>query len=152
MKSLFCLIAAKRPDLYILDEITAVLDSGSRWTLMEFLRAEADRGAHVIISTNIANEMEGFATNAIFLDKGKIIYQSECAQFCEHFFKFRIPVGEESFFSREIQVRKVTLNADGTWTFIARGKANEFFKNKNILEDKRAISIAEVQTFFTSMD
>ena len=87
VKALFALQAPNRPDIYLLDEITAVLDSGSRLALLQFLKAERARGAFVMLSTNIANELQGFATHLCLIQPTKVELFCSTEEFDKHFKK-----------------------------------------------------------------
>lgn len=148
MKALFCLQASKRPEVYLLDEITSVLDTGSRWTLMEFLDEEVKRGCLVVMSTNIASEMHGFATQVIFIDDGQIGFQCGCKLIGEHFRKIKVPKSQEQIVVSTMAARKISLNGDGTWIFLhPRETTREI---SEVSEDQREVTIADVQSYFTA--
>lgn len=151
MKALFSLQAAKRPQIYILDEITAVLDAGSRWTLMEFLREEVKRGCLVIISTNIASEMQGFASDLLLIEKGSIIFESSTSNLNEHFRKIRVANDYDPSAIKNLGARKISFSKNETWIYLHPRKNNSEISNvKGIEEDKREITIADVQSYFTA--
>jgi ABC-type multidrug transport system ATPase subunit len=148
MKALFCLQAAKKPEVYLLDEITSVLDTGSRWTLMEFLNEEAKRGCLILMSTNIASEMQGFATKVIFLDDGKIDFECSSKLIGEHFRKIQVPKHQEQIAVSTMAARKISLNGDGTWIFLHPRETTKDIPN--ISEDQREITISDLQSYFTA--
>lgn len=147
MKALFCLEAAKKPKIYLLDEITAVLDSGSRWSLMRFLDKEKERGCLIVMSTNIATELQGFATDVFVLDRGQIVFQSRFSDLNKTFKKIRVSTEEMGGISLVASARSINLNNDGTWTYMYRSNINH---NVVGLEDRREVTIADVQTYFTA--
>ena len=63
---------AARPKLYVLDEITSVLDLRSREIVIARLRAEVDRGATVVFSTNIVTEVQHVADHLLVLEGGRM--------------------------------------------------------------------------------
>lgn len=144
MKALFCLQAPKRPDIYLLDEITAVLDAGSRWTLMQFLKNEVNRGCLVVVSTNIASEMQGFATDVTFLEKGRIIFTGASGSFADHFRKIKVPKGQEDLIEKTLGARRVSFNGDETWSYMYLKTNITTSPAQHITEDLRAITIADV--------
>ena len=153
MKALFCLQAPKRPQIYILDEITSVLDSGSRWTLMQFLKEEVMRGCLVVMSTNIASEMQGFASNVLFLEKGRIIFDSPCDDLKKHFRKIRVTNVCPPMTIKNLGARKISFIKDDTWIYLhLRKKDVETSVLQGVDEDQREITIADVQSYFTASE
>lgn len=153
MKAIFCLQAPKRPQIYILDEITAVLDSGSRWMLMEFLKEESKRGCLVIMSTNIASEMQGFATDIMLIDNGRITFESLTDKLNAHFRKIRVGKDFDSNALKTLGARKISFNKDETWIYLHPRKSfDQSIMIQGIEEDKREITIADVQSYFTASE
>lgn len=150
MKALFCLQAPKRPEIYLLDEIASVLDVGSRWTIMQFLKSELNRGCLVVMSTNIASEMQGFATDVIFLDKGRVIFTSASKSFPNHFQKIRVSQDHEDLVEKKHGARRVGFNSDATWSYMFLKENSIALDAQHIIEDMREITIADVQSYFTA--
>jgi ABC-2 type transport system ATP-binding protein len=148
MKALFCLQAPKRPNIYLLDEITAVLDAGSRWTLMQFLKEEVSRGCLVVMSTNIASEMHGFATHLTFLEKGKVIFSSDSGSISDHFRKIRVSKEKEASLPPNLFAKRISYNGDGTWIYMFKKSYNA--APIGIEDDAREITISDVQSYFTT--
>ncbi|QLY24612.1 ATP-binding cassette domain-containing protein [Bdellovibrio sp. KM01] len=149
MKALFCVQAPKKPLIYLLDEITAVLDQASRWTMMEFLNEEMHRGCLVVMSTNIASEMQGFATNVTILENGKVSFSSDSQTLNSHFRKLLVPKEIGPSISSSV-VKKIGLNGDGKWIFMH--PRNHEVTGLGISEDQRAVTISDVQSYFTAGD
>ncbi|MBS1969208.1 MAG: ATP-binding cassette domain-containing protein [Bdellovibrionales bacterium] len=148
-KALFSLHAAKKPSIYILDEITSVLDSGSRVTLMRFLEKERTRGCLIIMSTNIAGELQGYATDVCFLEKGHIEFAATAEEIPQHFLKIKASESEvQSLRLVEKGFRFIDKNADGSWTLIVRKK--DLTTDYQAHVDRRALTISELTTYFTS--
>ncbi len=143
MKALFALQAPKRPDIYLLDEITSVLDAGSRLALMRFLAAEHARGALVIVSTNIASEMQGFATHFCFLGSQTVDLFCRTNEFNQHFRKFRLVSATETPVA---SAQRAHLNSDGSWSYLAP-IATEVPRD---MWDRREITIEDVASFYSS--
>lgn len=150
MKALFSLLAAKKPSIYMLDEITAVLDSGSRWTLMQFLKEELKRGCLIMMSTNIASEMQGFATDVVFLKNGKINFSSKCSDLGARFVKIRVPKDLEPTIAKNWGGRKILFNNDESWTYLCSKAQLNTTLPSGVETDKREVNIADVQAFFTA--
>lgn len=151
MKALFCLQAAKQPDIYLLDEITSVLDAGSRWELMQFLKIECSRGCLIVMSTNIASEMQGFATDVVFLDQGKINFASTCNHLKESFKKIRVHRDVELPDNFIKKFKRISLNNDGSWTYLGPLTVEVQGMLDSLTEDMREISISDVQAYLTSV-
>jgi ABC-type multidrug transport system ATPase subunit len=147
MKALFCLQAPKKPSIYLLDEITAVLDTGSRWKLMEFLGEEVKRGCLIVMSTNIASELQGFATNVVFIDKGQIKFECGSKLIGIHFRKIKVPKSHEQIVVSELAARKIYLNTDGSWIFLHPRETTKDIPG--VSEDLREVTMADLQAYFT---
>lgn len=151
MKAIFCLQAPKRPQIYILDEITSVLDAGSRWTLMHFLKEEVKRGCLVIMSTNIASEMQGFASDLMLIEKGRIVFESLTDNLNQHFRKIRVAKNCDTSSFKNLDARKISFNKDETWIYLHPKKNSaQMSEIPGIEEDKREITISDVQSYFTA--
>lgn len=142
-KMSFALHAGKNPRLYLLDEITSVLDQGSRLVLMNFLKEEISRGAIVVMSTNIAVEMQGYATDVCFLDETKVALWCKPSEFNQLFVKIRTKEKVAAAF------RPVLLNSDGSWSFVARRSELSAQGINSELTDRREITISDLATYFT---
>lgn len=152
MKALFALQAPKKPFCYFLDEITAVLDAGSRWTLMQFLKEETARGALVLMSTNIASEMNGFATDICFLENGRQIFSGECRKLTEAFRKVRVRTTDSDSIHRQIEKvggKRIHLNTDQTWTVLIESSKYADLDKLELLNDNREITVSDIQYYFT---
>jgi sodium transport system ATP-binding protein len=73
-----CLI--HNPELYIFDEPTLGLDIMSSSAIVEFMKAERDRGKSVIYSTHYMEEAEYLCDRIIMLLDGKIIAEGSLAE------------------------------------------------------------------------
>lgn len=148
MKALFSLMAGKKNQLYLIDEITAVLDMGSRFVLVEFLKKEVERGCTVIMSTNIASEIPMLQTHICFLENGKVKMNCQYHDFSKNFIKLRTFNEAQEELILSYQGRLVGLNMDQSKTFIA---PREFYKNlESLKKDHRQITIKEITTYLTT--
>ena len=149
MKALFCLEAGKRPQVYLLDEITAVLDSGSRWSLIDFLGQEVARGCLVIMSTNIANELQSFATQVVVLEGGEVELDCEAKNLEQYFQKWLVKKEKEPILKSHPEFRRIGFGGEN---WICLGRRGEYSEESasNFERDQREITLADVQTFFTS--
>ena len=72
------LVMSRKADLYILDEPLGGVDPATRDYILDTILSNFNEGASVIISTHLIQDIERILDEVIFIDKGKIILQSEC--------------------------------------------------------------------------
>ena len=70
------LVMSRKADLYILDEPLGGVDPATRDYILDTILNNFDEGASVIISTHLISDIEKILDEVIFIDKGKIILQS----------------------------------------------------------------------------
>ncbi len=71
------LVMSRNADLYILDEPLGGVDPATRDYILDTILSNFNDGASVIISTHLISDIERILDEVIFIDKGKIILQSE---------------------------------------------------------------------------
>jgi len=69
----FALALAGRPRLLVLDEPTAALDAESRHALWPALRALADEGSAVLLTTHLLEEAEALSDRVLLLAGGRVV-------------------------------------------------------------------------------
>ena len=72
------LVMSRKADLYILDEPLGGVDPATRDYILDTILINFNEGASVIISTHLIADIERILDEVIFIDKGKIILQSDC--------------------------------------------------------------------------
>jgi len=72
------LVMSRLADLYILDEPLGGVDPATRDYILDTILSNFNEGASVIISTHLISDIERILDEVIFIDKGKIILQSNC--------------------------------------------------------------------------
>jgi ABC-2 type transport system ATP-binding protein len=72
------LVMSRKADLYILDEPLGGVDPATRDYILDTILSNFNEGASVIISTHLIADIERILDEVIFIDKGKIILQSDC--------------------------------------------------------------------------
>ncbi len=89
-RMLFCfmLAACHRPRLYLIDEITSVLDPYNRKVVLDHIASDVKKGATAILATNIVGEIEGYADRIIYLEGKASAVSGSLSDFCENFIKF----------------------------------------------------------------
>ena len=70
------LVMSRKADLYILDEPLGGVDPATRDYILDTILTNFNEGASVIISTHLIADIERILDEVIFIDKGKIILQS----------------------------------------------------------------------------
>ena len=71
------LVMSRKADLYILDEPLGGVDPATRDYILDTILTNFNDGASVIISTHLIADIERILDEVIFIDKGKIILQSD---------------------------------------------------------------------------
>ena len=71
------LVMSRKADLYILDEPLGGVDPATRDYILDTILTNFNEGASVIISTHLIADIERILDEVIFIDKGKIILQSD---------------------------------------------------------------------------
>ena len=72
------LVMSRKADLYILDEPLGGVDPATRDYILDTILTNFNEGASVIISTHLISDIERILDEVVFIDKGKIILQSDC--------------------------------------------------------------------------
>ncbi len=70
------LVMSRKAELYILDEPLGGVDPATRDYILDTILSNFNEGASVIISTHLISDVERILDEVIFIDKGKIILQS----------------------------------------------------------------------------
>jgi ABC-2 type transport system ATP-binding protein len=71
------LVMSRNADLYILDEPLGGVDPATRDYILDTILSNFNEGASVIISTHLIADIERILDEVVFIDKGKIILQSD---------------------------------------------------------------------------
>ena len=70
------LVMSREADLYILDEPLGGVDPATRDYILDTILSNFNENASVIISTHLISDIERILDEVVFIDKGKIILQS----------------------------------------------------------------------------
>ena len=71
------LVMSRKADLYILDEPLGGVDPATRDYILDTILSNFNENASVIISTHLISDIARILDEVIFIDKGKIILQSD---------------------------------------------------------------------------
>ena len=69
-----------RPDVLVLDEPTSGLDPGEMREVRQLLRRVSEQGTTVLLSSHLLSEVEQVCTNAVVMDKGKLVASGAVAE------------------------------------------------------------------------
>ncbi len=97
---------ARNPDVFLLDEITSVLDISAQKYFLSLLRELTENGATVILTTNIISEVQNFCNQIVYLDHGKVVFSGKREVLLERYVKMEIP---NYFLEKEVIPEDVTL-------------------------------------------
>ena len=71
------LVMSRNADLYILDEPLGGVDPATRDYILDTILSNFNENASVIISTHLISDIERILDEVVFIDKGKIVLQSD---------------------------------------------------------------------------
>ena len=71
------LVMSRNADLYILDEPLGGVDPATRDYILDIILSNFNKNSSVIISTHLISDIERILDEVIFIDKGKIVLQSD---------------------------------------------------------------------------
>ena len=71
------LVMSRNADLYILDEPLGGVDPATRDYILDTILSNFKESASIIISTHLISDIERILDEVIFIDKGKIVLQSD---------------------------------------------------------------------------
>ena len=71
------LVMSRKADLYVLDEPLGGVDPATRDYILDTILSNFNENASVIISTHLIADIERILDEVIFIDKGKLILQSD---------------------------------------------------------------------------
>lgn len=71
------LVMSRKADLYILDEPLGGVDPATRDYILDTILSNFNENASVLISTHLISDIERILDEVIFIDKGKVVLQSD---------------------------------------------------------------------------
>ena len=74
------LVVSRNAELYILDEPLGGVDPATRDYILDTILTNFNKNASVIISTHLIQDIERILDEVIFIDKGKVILQSDVSK------------------------------------------------------------------------
>ena len=143
---------ARQPKILLIDEITSVLDVNSRTFFMNYLKDFAKLGGIVVMTTNIIHEVNQQATDAIILQNGKILLNSDNASLDKRFIKLRRTVENKN--DQIFNVKEcvwIGQNSDLSDIFIIE-EVHADSESITNLKDKRKLNLSEVFMYFNERE
>lgn len=135
MKQKTALVAAfmNRPEIIILDEPTTGLDPLMRESFLNFIKEEKARGATIIMSNHMFDELEETCDYVAFIKDGKIMDIVDMKEIKDRSYReYRVVFGEKEAFEKvNFSMCEVVADIDMGYFYIVRvrqDKLNEFFK------------------------
>lgn len=147
MKALFAVQAPKKPTVYLIDEITSVLDVGSRLELMTFLKKEVAGGALVIMATNIGSELQSLATDVCYLQNGELVMNCKKTELKTLFTKYRSTDSKMEQALVASPAKLIHMNSDGSRSFLVANSLGVSLVNVEV--DKREVTVEDVAAYYT---
>lgn len=144
---------AARPQLLLLDEVTAVLDARSRQiALREFSRFSGEGGT-VVLATNVASEVNSIAGHVLVLEEGRLVLNQNATELGRNYFKVRLnPKQPEPDFMKLLTWVRLARNTDGTDSYVTRVASERLPEIPDALRDRRAVTIEDVFLWHTGQE
>lgn len=141
---------AKEPEIYILDEPTTGLDVETSEKLFEYLKAKAESGKLVLISSHDLTLIEEYANKILFIDQGKVKFDGNMSEF--------INIGDASneiiITISESKFKSETLNELKNYKIISDNVisvSNQYFMETIDCINQNMQSIAKIETVQPSL-
>lgn len=140
---------ASRPELWLLDEVTSVLDARARELIVEKLRAEVDAGATVVLSTNIVTEVQHVADHLLVLRDGRLAIDSPLREVSKLFTRLRrAPKVDHPLFLLPA-CRAIGADSDGTRSYLI--ETREAGVIPGVFVDPEPVTAEEVFIYYTGV-
>lgn len=140
---------ASRPKLYLLDEVTAVLDAHVRNFFIDILSNEVKNGATVVMATNIITEIHSFADHVLLLHEGELKVDRDMKSMNQFFLKIRKRIGLTHVVFEKEECLEVTINSDRSVSYLVPAHLVEKSQIPDSLYDRREITPEEVFLYYT---
>jgi ABC-2 type transport system ATP-binding protein len=140
---------AIKPQLLLLDEITSVLDARARDIVVDRLRAEVDRGATVLLSTNIVTEVQHVSDHLLILEGGQLRLSAPMRDLSSYFVGLRRPDKVDHAIFHQAACLQLGVNPDGTRRYLVERAAADSAGLPKALIDSERVSAEEAFIYFT---
>lgn len=148
MHFVFALALSIKPEILLLDEVTAVMDPWARLVVMNRLKEFAQQGGAVVLATNILSEIQNFAHRIIVMGNGSILLDIPVSELGNKFSKIRL----HPSFAAEVaetlgDFRETVTNSDGTISYIVpRDVAKPI---EGALPDHRSVTAEDLFIYYS---
>ena len=88
MRLAFSVATAVKPDILLLDEILAVGDATFRERCLDRIRGFQESGCTIVIATHDLQMVETFASNSVWIDRGRIRSQGKATEVVKDYTQF----------------------------------------------------------------
>ncbi|MBF0360685.1 MAG: ABC transporter ATP-binding protein [Oligoflexia bacterium] len=139
---------AIKPEILLIDEITAVLDIYARKFFMELLKKFTTSGGTVFITTNIISEIQFVVDRVIILDRGEIQLNERVKEIPYKFVKLRTKEPNLHYIFTHPGCFWSGQNSDGSSSFILPASIAHQFDIPHEFLDRRSATIDEIFIYF----
>lgn len=141
---------AAHTEVIFLDEVTAVLDARARSVVLQELALFCARGGTVMLATNVATEVHGYADHVCVLEAGELVVKHAVAQLEDLYIKALYTNAEHlgNEHPREPWV-PLQRNSNRSVSFLARRAHLRPSDLDGLTPDRRAITVEDVFLYHT---
>ena len=144
MQVAFAATASTKPKLFLIDEVTAVLDAHARNYVMGYLGQYVAEGGTVLMATNIVSEVQFFSNHLFLLKDGQIHLDVPRDQFHLLFLKLRKRPSTDHEVFHDAQCVEVGVNSDNSISYLIPMKDVQNYKLAEDTFDSRGITAEEI--------
>jgi ABC-2 type transport system ATP-binding protein len=109
------------PKVLVLDEPANGLDpQGMRW-LRDLLRAEARRGATVLVSSHVLSELALFADEVVVINRGRLVTQAPVDQLTDGAGVMIVATGDPAGLANRLEALGASVQRDGDERLVVHG-------------------------------
>jgi ABC-2 type transport system ATP-binding protein len=141
---------AAQTEVIFLDEVTAVLDARARSVVLQELATFCARGGTVMLATNVATEVHGYADHVCVLEAGELVVKHAVVQLEELYLKALYTNDERSATERPkapwVPLQK---NNNSSLSLLARREHLKPSDLEALTPDRRAITVEDVFLYHT---
>ncbi len=149
LQAAYGIALASQPRVMLLDEITSVLDAHGRAYVMDQLGRFLRGGGTILIATNIITELRNFPDHLCLLGGGELTVNEPIKGLQQRFVKLRAMSLNEHPVLSDSECCEVSLNTDGTFSYMIPKVKVEEIRVPDSLVDRRGITVEDFFIYFT---
>jgi ABC-2 type transport system ATP-binding protein len=149
MQIAFAAALAIRPELLLLDEISAVLDPHARAFFMHELGEFTKKGGTVLLATNLVSEIHELADDLVLLEQGALRLADSFAHIGSRFVKVRAKGARAHPIFHERDCIEIGVNSDRSTSYIVSQETAQRHQLPPELLDRRAVTAQDALIYFT---